>query len=410
MSDNDTNTSEGPTRRNTIKYGGSVIIGGALAGCSSQSDSGSTPTETATPTETNGKGDSTAMENTTSTPSSFEVTVEPYGKTTFETPPETYATSGGVWTDIGFAFGSEPVATSRIDPYPTRYYDRLPGVSFDSDGITNLGNPSEYSKEQFYELDVDAVLMDKILLASYAGWESDDFEEVGEYVAPFCGSYLRNGWSGEALGMEFSFPYYTLTGAVELAGEIFQDRKRASAWVSLHESFRGEVHSRAPSARPSVGLLYSASKPAQGDFMVSDPTVDGVATRQYRTLDVTDAFADVDLKDGWKTDYEGLLEADPEHLFFDSTLSMTREEFESQYLAPLEEHAVGRELTAVKQGNVFRGGGRYQGPIINLFQTETLAKQLYPETFGSVVDDGVVPEGERLFDRQRVADIVDGDI
>jgi iron complex transport system substrate-binding protein len=404
MSDDETNTTEAPTRRDYMKYGGAVIGGGLLAGCAGQSDSESTPTETS------GADDSTTTESTTSTPSPFEVTVEPYGKTTFETPPKTYATSGGVWTDIGFAFGSEPVAMSRLDPYPTRYYDRLPDVSFDPDGITNLGGPSEYSKEQFYELDVDAILMDKILLASYAGWESDDFEEVGDNVAPFCGSYLRNGWSGEALGMEFSFPYYTLTGAVELAGEIFQDQERASAWASLHGSFRSEVSSTAPSARPSIGLLYSASKPAQGNFMVSDPTVDGVATRQYRTLDVTNAFADIDLTDGWKTDYEGLLEADPEYLFFDSTLSMTREEFESQYLAPLEEHAVGQELTAVKQGNVFRGGGRYQGPIINLFQTETLAKQLYPETFGRVVTDGDVPEAKRLFDRQRVADIINGDI
>jgi iron complex transport system substrate-binding protein len=64
----------------------------------------------------------------------------------------------------------------------------------------------------------------------------------------------------------------------------------------------------------------------------------------------------------------------------------------------------------VKEGNVFRGGGRYQGPIVNLFVTEVLAKQLYPETFGEFTGIGDVQDGEQLFDRQRVADIINGDI
>ena len=389
----DSNTTGAPTRRDYIKYGGAVVGGGLLAGCSSDSGSGSD-----------------GMATDTEKPTPVEVTIEPYGETTFDTPLERYATSGSVWTDIGFAFGSEPVAMSRLDPYPTRYYDRLPGVTFETDGITDLGNPSEYTKEQFYELDVDAVLMDKVQIASYAGWDAADFEEVGGNVAPFCGSYLRNAWSGSALGIDFSFPYYTLTEAVELTGRMFRERARAATWVDLHETFQRDVQSRAPAESPSVGLFYSASTPGDGNFMISNPTVDGIATRQYRTFNVANAFADVDLVDGWKTDYEGVLEADPEYLFFDSTLSMSREEFEVQFVTPLEEHPVGRELSAVKAGNVYRGGGRYQGPIINLFQTETLAKQLYPDTFGSVVNDGDVSEGEQLFDRQRVADIISGDI
>jgi iron complex transport system substrate-binding protein len=397
-----------PTRREYMEYGGAVLAGGLIAGCTGDS---STPEATETTDESTAAEPAIEAKSTeTRTPEqqSFDVTVEPYGTTTLDSVPTTYATSGGAWTDFGFAFGSEPTAMSRIDPYPTRYYDLLPGVTFDTSGMTDLGDPGAYGKEQFYELDVDTLLMDKILINSYAGWETQDFEEIEENVAPFCGSYVRGRWAGEALDMEFSFPYYTLTEAVELTGDLFQDQARAEAWVSLHESFHSDLQSQAPSASPSIGLLYSASKPADGTFMVTDPTLPGVATRQYRTFDVENAFADVNLTDGWKTDYEGMLEADPEYLFFDSTLSMGREEFEKRFVTPLEESAVGSELTAVQEGNIFRGGGRYQGPIINLFVTEVLAKQLYPEQFGDFTAVGEVSTERQLFDRQRVSDIING--
>ncbi|WP_049900104.1 ABC transporter substrate-binding protein [Halococcus agarilyticus] len=407
------------TRRECVRYGGALVGGGLFAGCiggsgdddrggdriaAGGSNSSSTSAETSDRT-----GSKPSQERTSATQGSYEATPKPYGPVSFDEPPNSYATTGGAWTDVGFAFGSEPAAMSRIDPYPTRYYDLLPGVAFDTNGITDLGNPSEYGKEQFYELDVDALLVDRILLASYADWKRKDFEEIGENVAPFCGSYIRNEWSGEALGMDFSFPHYDLPGAVTLAGEIFQQRERATAWTNLHESFRGELRSRAPSKSPSIGLLYSASKPAEGTFMITDPTLAGVATRQYRTFGVENGFVDVDLTDGWKTDYEGLLEADPEYLFFDSTLSMSQENFEKQFVTPLENSEVGSELRAVEQGNVFRGGGRYQGPIINLFVSEVLAKQLYPEQFGEFSAVGKIPQGERLFDRKRVADLINGD-
>jgi iron complex transport system substrate-binding protein len=38
-----------------------------------------------------------------------------------------------------------------------------------------------------------------------------------------------------------------------------------------------------------------------------------------------------------------------------------------------------------------------------LFLTERAAKQMYPDVFGEVTSD------EQLFDRQRVADVINGD-
>lgn len=70
----------------------------------------------------------------------------------------------------------------------------------------------------------------------------------------------------------------------------------------------------------------------------------------------------------------------------------------------MRNHPVGRELAAVQNGRVYRGSYLNQGPIHNLFLTERGAKQLYPDVFGEVTGD------DRLFDRQRVADIAAGDV
>lgn len=77
--------------------------------------------------------------------------------------------------------------------------------------------------------------------------------------------------------------------------------------------------------------------------------------------------------------------------------------------------AVGGRLSAVANNRVYASGMRYQGPIMNLFQLEMTAKQLYPDVFGAWpgFEDGgsypALPASERLFDRSRVAAIVTGD-
>ena len=66
---------------------------------------------------------------------------------------------------------------------------------------------------------------------------------------------------------------------------------------------------------------------------------------------------------------------------------------------PMRNHDVASSLTAVRNDRVLYGGVTYQGPIFHLFQLEEAARGVYPDVFG----------GERLFDRQRVADIVNGE-
>jgi iron complex transport system substrate-binding protein len=75
----------------------------------------------------------------------------------------------------------------------------------------------------------------------------------------------------------------------------------------------------------------------------------------------------------------------------------TAEEFQNTVVSFMESHDVASQLTAVQNGDVYRAGPLYQGPITNLVVTERLARTLY----------GVE---EELFDRERVADIVAGDV
>ena len=113
----------GPTRRDTVRYGGAVVGSGLLAGCAGQSDPQSTPTRTNAGEE------------------SYSVTMKPHDATTFSEVPETYASRSTTWTEIGFLLtGEEPVAMEEPGRYPSYFYDPLPGVEFDTDQPLNIAS------------------------------------------------------------------------------------------------------------------------------------------------------------------------------------------------------------------------------------------------------------------------------
>jgi hypothetical protein len=64
----------------------------------------------------------------------------------------------------------------------------------------------------------------------------------------------------------------------------------------------------------------------------------------------------------------------------------------------------------VQNDRLYAGGDAFQGPIINIFQIELTAKQFYPDRFGAPPEPGNTSELGDMFDPQRVADIVNGDI
>jgi iron complex transport system substrate-binding protein len=201
---------------------------------------------------------------------------------------------------------------------------------------------------------------------------------------------------------------------------------RAEAWLDLHENIQSEVQSRIPDdgETPSIGLINSGSNPDKGEFYVLYLEDDGYEMKPYRDLGLVeaDAFANVETGQYGKTDYETLLEVDPDLIIvhwgittgsvtFGGDGAFDAEQFRENFVTPMENDDVGSQLTAVQNGRVLPGPTAEQGPLVNAFQTELTARLFFPEEFGELDFDAPldVPEEKQLFDRQRVADIINGE-
>lgn len=404
---------EAPTRRDAIKYGGAVITGGLLAGCASDSNSGTTPeaTETDTPsdtdepeaTDTNAGTETDTATETEDT--SYTVEMAPMGEVTFESVPETWLPYSGDYADMAVALGQADGITGigNADRYYTYIYEELPGFSFDRTTVD--ANPEVRSKEPFFELDSDVHLYDPHMLINWFDWDEDDLDEIRENVGQFFANLIfrrSDKWH--------DYRYYTLYGAFEKMAELFQEQERYRAFADLHDEFIAGIQRRLPPTeeRPSVFLTFEGTESPEtfSPYRLNDQ---GTSKKQWLDLGVTDALAGTDIENLSTTnrgelDYENLLEIDPEVILVRGHERKSPAEFRDTVLAYMEDHPVGSELTAVKNGRVHRGGFLYQGPIQNLFLTERAAKQMYPEEFGDVTDD------KQLFDRRRVADIINGEV
>jgi ABC-type Fe3+-citrate transport system substrate-binding protein len=199
---------------------------------------------------------------------------------------------------------------------------------------------------------------------------------------------------------------------------VFQERERYETLASVHESMLQTIEADLPpeNERPSAALvLFSTSDEKMWGYKLNHP---GYYAAHTRPMGVTDALADAvgpgygDDGRNITLDYELLLEADPDVLLVFGP--MTEYHDLEEIRTKLAEHEVASEITAVQEGNVYAQGARRQGPILNLFQTEMTAKQLYPGQFGKwpgYVDGDPYPEiseEERLFDRERVTDVING--
>jgi len=415
MSDDDTRTAEAPTRRDYVKYGGAVVGGGLLAGCAGQSDSGSTPESTSTETET---------ETTTTDDGPYTVEMFPVGEVEFEEVPETWYTWNVYgWADMAVALGQ--ANGSQVDDLSSfqMWYDLL-DIEVNS-GSPTVWHDGGWDKEVFYELDPDVFLLDPNWLKGWdENFEQADIDEIEENVAPLFGSYnrtLTSSWQG----LEYLENAPTMMEAFEKLGEAFQQQERVQAMRDLHAEVHAKVDAGLEGTEPpEIGLIGDDLE--KGDIYVVRPTAGGSRYKHYRDLNVVDAFVDEHPDDSYvfRTDYEGILEVDPDHLIIDRGLSSTLWDsdaqevkwdptiFREQIIQTIEKDPIGQELTAVQNGNVHPGGMWNQGPLVNLFQLEFTAQHLYPEQFGEFPFETYpeVPEENRLFDRQRVVDIVNGDI
>ncbi|MDZ5812816.1 ABC transporter substrate-binding protein [Halorubrum sp. AD140] len=398
--DNETIRQGAPTRRDYVKYGGAVVGGGLLAGCTGDSGGDGSETDNSTANESS-TDESDEPEDT-----SYSVTMAPAGEVTFDSVPERWVPYSAGYADAGIALGQSDgmVGIGQTAEYYTHFYEELPGVSVDRESLTELV-PNEMSKELFYELDSDVHFIDTEMLKAWFDWDQADVDEIRENVAPFLGNlgYRRSDdWH--------DYRYYTLYETFEKLAEAFDERDRYEAFEAFHDEFIADVQTRLPPAdeRPNVLLTFELNDEPEAfsPYRLNDK---GTNKKQWRDLGVSDALAGTDIEnlsttERTKLDYEGLLDVNPDVLLIRGHERKSPAEFRETVLAYMRDHSVGSELTAVQNERVYRGGPLKQGPIQNLFLTERGAKQLYPDVFGEVTGD------EQLFDRQRVADIINGDI
>ncbi|MFA1611802.1 ABC transporter substrate-binding protein [Halobellus rubicundus] len=408
MSD-DSDGQAAPTRREYVKFGGAVIGGGLLAGCTGGSGTEPTPSEASTE-------DGFESESTTETAADeggYSVRMAPMGEVTFDAVPETAVIFDDVWADHLVAIGQQDrlIASGRPGGYFTGFYDELPGVEFDTDDLTGLWSDG-LPKELFYELDADIHHLDPCRWLSFdSGWDEGDFEEVADNVAPFFANRFSRAHSQPPEGeCREAYQYYSLWELAEKISQVYRVANRGAKLREVHDGMVTEIQERLPprSERPTVALVvYNPSERSFGTYEINGP---GFAKAHYRPLEPNGAFADSDktyARNYSAIDLEEMLEIDPDVIIHHWDIEPS-ERFDA--LLALEDHPVGKELTAIQNDRVYVGGTPMQGPIFNLFQLENAAQQIYPDAFGEFQGATETPESQQLFDRQRVADIINGEI
>lgn len=365
--------------RRQLLSGGAAAAGLALAGCVSQSGE----------EDENGGSDGP-----------YTVEMEPVGEVTFDSVPTDWIAGNGSWGDMGVALGvGTPDAVWLPERYPMQYYDELPGVDVDTD-LTQLSVEGNVDKELLYELDSDVHVIDPNFIINRFQWEESEVTEIEDDIGPFFGNTIFT----RTYEWHDDYEYYTLYEGFEKLAQVFQREDRYEAFADLHDEVVGDVRDRVPDEdeRPSVAILWPTAEEPDSfyPYMIND----GTSYKHWRELGVSDALAENsdagDFHDQrGEIDYETLLDVDPDVILLQGNENMTESEFQAQFLEYMQDHSVASDLQAVQNEQLFQGGSLYQGPITNLFHTERAAKQLYPDEF---TDD-------ELFDRQAVADIVNGE-
>lgn len=343
----------------------------------------------------------------------YEASLAPVGDVSFDEPPESAFVLFPQYADMAVALGHGDAVNSIYVPEMSgpamhNYYDRLDGVSFDYEGLPDpLGDALD--PEEFYDLDSDVHFLDPAYVRTQDNWDAADVEDVASSVGPWFGNFYSGTRAQPHEAYRDDYEYYTLWELFGRVADVFQERQRFEALRSVHDDLLATIEEDLPPAdeRPTaVRVTYS-----EGSFYTYHLNKPGYWLADTRPLGAQDAFADENWSNLWGTvGYETMLDADPDVILHLWGTTPTYEM--SDVRDRLRDSEVGGRLSAVENGRVYASGMRYQGPIMNLFQLEMTAKQLYPDVFGSWpgYEDGEsypeIPEDERLFDRERVAGIV----
>jgi ABC-type Fe3+-hydroxamate transport system substrate-binding protein len=406
------------TRRTLLASTGTTLAATLLAGCTTDTDS----TDTAAPTDAGGATNartttSDATDTTTTADGPYSVSMAPMGDVEFEQVPEDVFTVFSTYADMAVALGHGDALNSLYVPEMAgttmnHYYSQLDGISFDFESLVDP-LASGLSKEQLYELQSDVHLADPAWAATQQNWTDADVTEVQSRVGPWFGNFYsgtNNGVPDAARDYEF----YGLWELFEKVAAVFQERERYEALAAVHDDLIATIEASRPPKSERPTAVRATLGPDGEQFYTYHLNEPGYWLADTRPLGATDAFADEDWSGLWGVvDYETMAEADPDVLLH--LWGLTPNYSMADTKQSLREHPIGSELAAVENDRVYPAGMRYQGPIMNCFQLEMGAKQLYPDVFGAwpTYEDGrpypEIPADERLFDRERVASIVRGD-
>jgi len=382
------------TRRNCLRSLGVLAGGASLAGCI-----GETP-------ESDSDG------------GSYSVSMAPMGEVEFDEPPESAFTIYPQYADMAVALGhSEAIesmfATDMAETTMGHYYEHLEGVDYEWGDLVNPLD-GDFSRETVYSTDADVHLADPAWVSTQSNWGESEIDEVRDQQGPWFGNFYSGTHAEPPEAYRDSYEYYGLWELFGKVAAVFDEVERYEAIKAIRDDAVATIEENLPPEedRPTaVRVTYNAQNDQFFTYHLNKP---GYWLADTRPLGATDAFADKDWEQLWGTvDYETMLEADPDvilHLW-----GLTPWHDMNDVRDTLESEPSGEKLSAVQNDRVYAAGMRYQGPIMNLFQLEMGAKQLYPEQFGEwpgTPDGGAsypeIPEDERLFDRQELADAITG--
>ncbi|GAB3672403.1 ABC transporter substrate-binding protein [Halopiger thermotolerans] len=412
----DSHRNGGSSRRQFVAT--SIALGGAaLAGCASDSDGNGGSGNGTENGGTDGNGDRSSSSDGSESGGSYTASMAPVGEVEFDSVPEDVFVTFPQYADMAVALGhgdgvNSLFSTEMAGTTMNKFYEHLEGVSFDWEGLPDPLKDG-LTKEQLYELDSDVHFLDPSYPVKHNdNWDESDVEEIVSGVGPWLGNFHSGVHSEPADAYADAYEYYTLWEIFERVAAVFQEQARYEELRAVYDDLLAEIESNLPpeDERPTAARVTLGD----GQFFTYHLNTPGFWQADTRPLGARDALADHDWSGDWGTiDYETMLEEDPDvilHLW-----GITSRYSIDDVRGTLEDHPVGSELTAVQNDRVVAGGMRYQGPIMNLFQLEMTAKQLYPERFGEWpgYEPGQpypdVPSDEQLFDRERVAEIVRGE-
>lgn len=310
---------ESATRRNVIKKGGGAVIGaGLLSGCtgdSGSSGSGSNGTSSGGGSGANGSNGTAGFSDNATTSggsgNSYSVMMSPVGKVEFNSAPETAASFDDQWADMMVALGQDDrlVAHGRPGNIITEFYDQLPGVSLDIEGVTALEN--NMNVETFFELDADIHHLDPLRMAST--WDSldgSDVETIRSEIAP----YFANRYSAlHDYAGDQPYQYYSIWDLTRKFAEVYQVPDRAERLQTAYDEMVADIQSKLPpeGERPRVALSVHSDGTFYGQPSIFHP---GFARAHIRPLQPRNAFADYPQYEGFEVQYdmEAMLEVDPD--------------------------------------------------------------------------------------------------